>query len=149
MIPLEVMALGFDVSSNQPVLIVGDDRKRLLLMMIGPGEATSIGFKLEKKKTPRPLTHDTFTALMEACGIEIDEVSIYDLRDGIFYAEIVARQGDEVKRIDSRPSDAVAIAVRNEAPIYITEKAAEKAPWLQQPLGEEDKKEFKDFLDQL
>ncbi len=102
--------------SNQPIVLlreVGGDR--YLPIWIGPGEATAIAFAQQGMAPARPLTHDLFKDVLEAVGQELTEVRITDLREGVFYAELVFASGVEVS---ARPSDAIALALRTGTPIY-------------------------------
>ncbi|WP_290095814.1 bifunctional nuclease family protein [uncultured Duncaniella sp.] len=89
-------------------------------VVIGAGEAQAIALKMEGIVPPRPLTHDLFTSLGHAFGIELTEVFIYRFEDGVFYSELTFTDGERTITIDSRTSDAVAIAMRTGAPIYTT-----------------------------
>ncbi len=113
---LDVVGVRVEMPSNQPIVLlreVGGDR--YLPIWIGPGEATAIAFAQQGMAPPRPLTHDLFKDVLEALGQELTEVRITDLREGVFYAELVFAGGVEVS---ARPSDAIALALRTGTPIY-------------------------------
>lgn len=113
---LDVVGVRVEMPSNQPIVLlreVGGDR--YLPIWIGPGEATAIAFAQQGMAPPRPLTHDLFKDVLEAVGQELTEVRITDLRDGVFYAELVFASGVEVS---ARPSDAIALALRTGTPIF-------------------------------
>ena len=110
--------------------------KRKLPIVIGMHEAQSIAIKLENMTPSRPLTHDLFNSLSLAFDIELKEVVIYDLVEGIFFARLICLRDGEERTIDARTSDAVAIAVRFGCPIYCEEKVLEQAGIA--PEGEED-----------
>lgn len=95
--------------------------------MIGAFEAQAIALHLEELKPPRPLTHDLFLSFSRAYGVDLKEVVITKLEEGIFYSELVFFQDDKTVRIDSRTSDAVALALRFKCPIYTTVEILEKA----------------------
>lgn len=103
------------------------DGTRRIPIIIGAIEAQAIAIQLEGLKPPRPLTHDLFLNVALAFNIEIKEVLIHKLEEGIFYAEIVCEQNKNRIRVDSRTSDAIALALRFECPIYTTEEIMEKA----------------------
>lgn len=103
------------------------DGTRRIPIIIGAVEAQAIAIQLEGLKPPRPLTHDLFLNVALAFNIEIKEVLIHKLEEGIFYAEIVCEQNKNRIRVDSRTSDAIALALRFECPIYTTEEIMEKA----------------------
>jgi len=94
---------------------------RTLPIVIAHPEAQSIAIELEKMKPPRPFTHDLFKTFAGSFGIKLNEVIIYDLKEGIFYAKLICDQGGKVVEIDSRTSDAVALAVRFKCPIFTYE----------------------------
>lgn len=95
-------------------------------VVIGPSEAQSIAVRIEGITPPRPLTHDLFSSLGKAFGIELTEVFIYKFADGVFYSEMTYTDGERTVTIDSRTSDAVALAMRNGAPIFTTRQVLEE-----------------------
>ncbi len=104
-----------------------DGNHRRLPVIIGTAEAQSIAIQLENLKPYRPLTHDLFVSMANSFRIEVLEVNIIKLEEGIFYSEIVCKREHAIIKIDSRTSDAVAIALRFHAPIYVTEEIMDKA----------------------
>ncbi|HEY3390257.1 MAG TPA: bifunctional nuclease family protein [Prolixibacteraceae bacterium] len=123
--------LGLSYSQTQTgayALVLSEaDGNRRIPIIIGAVEAQAIAIQLEGLKPPRPLTHDLFLNVALAFDIEIAEVFIHKLEEGIFYAEIVCEQNSNRIRVDSRTSDAIALALRFECPIYTTEEILEKA----------------------
>lgn len=123
--------LGLSYSQTQTgayALVLSEaDGNRRIPIIIGAVEAQAIAIQLEGLKPPRPLTHDLFLNVALAFEIEISEVFIHKLEEGIFYAEIVCEQNSNRIRVDSRTSDAIALALRFECPIYTTEEIIEKA----------------------
>jgi hypothetical protein len=120
---IQVEILGLSTSSSSGgayALVLGESEGgRRLPIIIGAFEAQAIALELEKIQPPRPMTHDLLRDLFEQVGGEVVSVVISELRDGTFYAKVkFVHQGDE-RELDSRPSDAVAIAVRTDAPIYV------------------------------
>ena len=111
---LEIVGLTYSESSTGAyVLILGDKHsRRRLPIVIGSAEAESIAVGLEKHKTGRPHTHDLFIRFAKEFGIQVVEVVINRFRDGVYYAMLVCKQGDDLTMVDARPSDAIAIAVR-------------------------------------
>ena len=111
---LEIVGLTYSESSTGAyVLILGDKlSQRRLPVVIGSAEAESIAMGIEKHRNGRPLTHDLFLRFAKEFGIEIMEVVINRFRDGVYYAMLVCKQGDDLTMVDARPSDAIAIAVR-------------------------------------
>ncbi len=123
--------LGLSYSQTQTgayALVLSEaDGNRRIPIIIGAVEAQAIAIQLEGLKPPRPLTHDLFLNVALAFDIEIVEVFIHKLEEGIFYAEIVCEQNSNRVRVDSRTSDAIALALRFECPIFTTEDIIEKA----------------------
>ena len=128
-VSLEIMGITYSESSTGAyVLILGDKHsQRRLPIVIGGAEAESIAVGIENHKSGRPHTHDLFLRFAKEFGIEIMEVVINRFRDGIYYAMLVCKQGDELTMIDARPSDAIAIAVRVGCDIYAYESVMEEA----------------------
>ena len=98
-----------------------------LLIWIGPTEAEAIAVKMQGMTVPRPLTHDLLVDLVKSVGGSFEHILVNDLQNETFYAKIVIRIGDQTHEIDSRPSDAMAIAVRAEVPIFVADQVMEKA----------------------
>jgi bifunctional DNase/RNase len=107
-------------------LILGEDGMRRLPVIVGMFEAQSIAIALEGISTPRPLTHDLFISFTKATGYRIQEIFINRFEDGIFYSEITLKKEKSTLTIDSRTSDAIAIALRTNCPIYTTESILKK-----------------------
>ena len=128
-IALEIKGLLYSESqSGAYVLILGDKHSmRRLPIVIGNNEAQSIALGLEDEKGSRPLTHDLFKKFAENYGVDLMEVVITRFREGVFYAMLVCKQGEEIAMIDSRPSDAIALAVRFNCPISAYENVMEEA----------------------
>ena len=117
-----IYGVSFDMVGKQPIILLKSvDGNEFLPIWIGHPEAAAILMKLQGADTPRPMTHDLMTMLFERLDIVCEQVSVTELRDNTFYASISLRQGERTVEIDSRPSDAIAIAVRTEAPIFVAE----------------------------
>lgn len=127
-IPLEILGLSSSHSSTHSyALILGEKNgKRKLPIIIGAFEAQAIAIEVEGIKPNRPMTHDLFKSFAVEFNIKVAEVVIADLKEGIFYAYIVCQSNDIVKKIDARPSDAIAVAVRFNAPIYTNERVLQE-----------------------
>ena len=123
--------LGLSYSQTQSgayaLVLAEEEGDRRIPIIIGGVEAQSIAIKLEGLEPPRPLTHDLFLNFARAFDVELTEVLIYKLEEGIFYSELVCTRSSEVIRIDSRTSDAVALALRFNCPIYTYEEILAKA----------------------
>jgi uncharacterized protein len=128
-IPLEIVGLSYSQSqSGAYALIIGEtDGKRRLPIIIGNAEAQAIALELESYKTSRPLTHDLFHSFAKTFEIEITEVIINKFSEGIFYSLLICKQNNEIAEIDSRTSDAVALALRFKCPIYTFEEILDVA----------------------
>ncbi len=122
-IKLDIVGLSYSqTQSGAYALVLGEvTGRRRLPIIIGGFEAQAIAIEIEKMKPSRPLTHDLFKAFAETYQIRIDEVIIYNLVDGIFYAKILFNDGHKQTEIDARTSDAIALAVRFKAPVYTYE----------------------------
>lgn len=128
-VSLEIIGLTYSESSTGAyVLILGDkNSQRRLPIVIGSAEAESIAVGIEKHKNGRPHTHDLFLRFAKEFGVEISEVVINRFRDGVYYAMLVCKQGDDLTMIDARPSDAIAIAVRLGCEINAYDSVMEEA----------------------
>jgi hypothetical protein len=128
-VSLEIIGLTYSESSTGAyVLIMGNkNSRRRLPIVIGSAEAESIAVGIEKHRNGRPHTHDLFIRFAHEFGIEVMEVVINRFRDGIYYAMLVCKQGDDLTMVDARPSDAIAIAVRVGCEIYAYETVMEEA----------------------
>jgi len=123
--------LGLSVSQSQSgayaLVLAEENGDRRIPIIIGPIEAQSIAIQLEGLKPPRPLTHDLFKQLATAFNIEVTEIIIYKLEEGIFYSELICMRNEKQIIIDSRTSDAVALSLRFNCPIYTTEEIIARA----------------------
>jgi len=128
-IKLKVMGISYSQTQSgaYALLLVEENGERRIPIIIGGFEAQAIVIKLENLDPPRPLTHDLFKVFADEFGISIIEVMIYKLEEGVFFSKLVCNNGEKEYSIDSRTSDAVAIALRFNCPIYITENILEKA----------------------
>jgi uncharacterized protein len=131
MVKIRLNVLGLSVSQTQTgayALVLSEENgDRRIPIIIGPVEAQSIAIQLEGLHPPRPLTHDLFKNIAQAFQIELIEVIIYKLEEGIFYSELICEQNGTHIAIDSRTSDAVALALRFRCPIFTTEEILSKA----------------------
>ena len=110
------------------LLLESGKDKRKLPIVIGAFEAQSIAIALDKMtRPPRPMTHDLFASVMDAHDVKLKEVVIQDLQDGVFYAVLVFERGGEERTTDARPSDAIALALRADCPIYASHSVMDKA----------------------
>ncbi len=151
-IEMKVEGLTLDPVTNMPIIILKDmEGRRTLPIWVGIFEANAIALEMEKINTPRPMTHDLIRNILDGIDAKVKYVCVNDLRDNTFYAEIgLILHGMDVK-IDSRPSDAIAVALRMKAPIMVSLKVVEEARSFDvQPenqIGEND--QWKGWLDNI
>ncbi len=129
MIRVKVVKIILDPVTNSPIVILRDlEEKKALPIWIGLFEANAIAMEMEKVITPRPMTHDLIKGILESLGTEVQKIVVDNLVDNTFYATIylTTSEGKEV-RIDSRPSDAIALALRTNAPIYVSQEVISQA----------------------
>ncbi|MFQ5527790.1 MAG: bifunctional nuclease family protein [Thermoanaerobaculia bacterium] len=127
-VSVEIKGLLLDPTSNLPIVVLRDIASdRLLPIWIGLFEAQAIALRLEGVTTPRPMTHDLLLNLVEGSHATVSRIIVSDLIDSTFFAEIHVQRGGNEEIIDSRPSDAIALALRAEAPLFVHQQVFEKA----------------------
>ena len=128
-VKLKVMGISYSQTQSgaYALILVEEDGERRIPIIIGGFEAQAIVIKLENLDPPRPLTHDLFKQFADEFKISVLEVMIYKLEEGVFFSKLICNNGEKELSIDSRTSDAVAIALRFGCPIYITEEILETA----------------------
>ncbi|UCF32146.1 MAG: bifunctional nuclease family protein [bacterium] len=153
MIEVVVQGLTIDPNSNNPVLILKEKAgERVMPIWIGLFEANSIAMHLGEVRPPRPMTHDLLNSVVRDTGMSVKRVSVTDLKDNTFYATILLERDQTEVMIDSRPSDAVALAVRSQAPIFIDSSVFEQSAIEIASLeisGDSEKDKWTDLLDKL
>jgi len=144
------------ISQHRVVVLKEEDRERYLPIWIGPFEADAITIGLQDVQMTRPLTHDLLKAVIDNMSAFVSHIQVNDLKNDTFYAEIVVEQNGQKVSVDSRPSDAIALAVRVGVPIYVAESVMDKAGIVpseeHDELTEEDQQKlsvFRDFVDTL
>ena len=148
-----VYGVSFDVASKQPIVLLKvEGRNRFLPIWIGHPEASAILMKLQNAELPRPMTHDLLAAIIERLSASLSSVLVTELRDNTFYAVLRLEAGGQEIQVDSRPSDAIALAVRTDAPIFasvelLDANGIEFEQEVEDP--EEIVKEFRHFLDEV
>lgn len=120
--------------------------QRLVPIWIGVNEGNAIGLKLQGEQLPRPMTHDLLSNILGLLTVKVERIVVTDLRDGTYYASIVITDGTRHFDVDSRPSDAIALAVRTSTPIFLDEKVLKKCPVIMKPISEEEVGKFKKDL---
>lgn len=123
MVEVHLAAVRVDLQSKQPVVLLqeGEGRRRTLPIFIGPPEATAIAFALQGVVTERPMTHDLIRDMLTMFGVRVERVVVTELRDTTYYAEIHVDLDGRHFTVSSRPSDAIAIAVRMETPLFVAD----------------------------
>lgn len=159
MVPLRVLTLIVARPSQPAVLVLEPveetpaGKSRIVPVWIGATEAAQVGVALEHVRLPRPMTHDLFLDALTNLDARIDHVLISGVKGQTFYAKLVLRQGTRLIELDARPTDALSLALRQEAPFYIEEDVLEKSsfPYLfkQEKSREVELQEFRSFLDEL
>ena len=148
-----IYGVSFDMVGKQPIVLLKTvDGNKFLPIWIGHPEAAAILMKLQGQSTPRPMTHDLVVEILDEIGASCVQVAVTELRDNTFFATITLKIGEKEIEIDSRPSDALALAVRSESPIFAAEDViAESAIEFEHEVEdtEEVVDRFKDFLDQV
>jgi bifunctional DNase/RNase len=154
-VEMKVRGLALDPMSNMPIIILRDDEdKRSLPIWVGIFEANAIALELEKISTPRPMTHDLIKNIIETIEARVLKVVVTDLRDNTFFAVIHLQVGETEHTVDSRPSDAIALALRVTAPIYVDEDVVRKARTLEvtkeaEPAKAEDPEKLREWLQNI
>jgi bifunctional DNase/RNase len=159
MVRVLLRAVRVDLQSNTPVLLLQetDGEGRTLPIFIGSPEATAIAYALQGVEMPRPLTHDLMKDMLGALEISVEKILITELRANTYYAEIHLLRGDERTVVSSRPSDAVAMAVRTEAPLFVSDDLMESEGIMLSLESEDDTDDtpdelvgqFRQFLDSV
>ena len=142
-VKLKVMGITYSQIQNgaYALVLAEENGDRRIPIIIGTAEAQSIAIRLEHLTPPRPMTHDLFASFAQGFGIRLREVFVYHYEDGVFSSELLFDDGTRQIRLDSRTSDAIAIALRTQSPIYTTEKIINEAGIIFQEEPKEKKKE--------
>jgi len=146
MVEMEVQGITLDPTTNMPIVILkSKEGAKILPIWIGIFEANSIATVLENVQTPRPMTYDLMVNLIDSLSAKVDSIKIHTLQDNTYYASVVIidRNGTKIE-IDSRPSDAINVALRTESPIYVSEQLLEIDN--EEKIDEEDIKEWLESL---
>jgi len=150
MVKMEIKGLLMDPVSNMPVVILRDAEDGLFLpIWVGLFEANAIALEMEKISTPRPMTHDLLKNVLAELDAHVDRIVINELKDNTFFARIHLTRGDTHFDIDSRPSDAIALALRSRAEIFVEQEVLEKSKNLRAEGGEPDPERLKKWLEEV
>ena len=127
-IEFKIKGLMMDPLTNSPIVVLQDPESDTLLpIWVGIFEANAIALQIEKVDTPRPMTHDLMKGLINHLNAKVTKIVVTELKDNTFYALIFLDIGEKTITVDSRPSDAIALALRTESPIYVTEEVISKS----------------------
>jgi len=154
-VEMKVRGLALDPLSNMPIIILRDEEeKRSLPIWVGIFEANAIALELEKITTPRPMTHDLIKNILEALEARVLKIVVNDLRDNTFFAAIHLQLGGAELTVDSRPSDAIALALRVGAPIFVEEDVVRRAKSVEvtkeaEAVSPDDREKLKEWLENL
>lgn len=148
MIEMKVAGIAVDAISRNPVVLLRDtEDRRALPIYIGQDQARSIINALESQQSPRPLTHDLFINLLDSWDMKLERIVIHSLKDNTFYALLTLSSGENRKELDARPSDAIAIALRSNAPIWVMEEVvADASIPVDRDADEAEKQAFREFV---
>jgi hypothetical protein len=152
MIELNLVGVRLELPTNSPIVLLRErEGRRYLPIWIGQNEAQAIALAQQGVATPRPLTHDLMKSLLDETGVAVDRIVITELREGIFYAVIQLSRNGSSFEVSSRPSDAIALAVRATVPIFANDEVLAEAA-IDVPEGDEDEQEverFREFLENV
>lgn len=149
MIEMRVMGIALDTRTGSPIVVLHDkDNRRALPIWIGSAEASAIIRKIENLTVARPMTHDLIIEIIEKAGYTLDKIEIHDVEKETYFANLILvnDEGEQIE-IDSRPSDAIAVAIRTDSPIFVSPKVLSSgAISTDSAKDEEESQEFKDFI---
>lgn len=146
MIPVQVKEIAFDLTLSPVVLLIDETHKRVLPIWVGPFEAQAIAMALHGTPAPRPMTHDLMKSVCEHLGASVRRIIINDVRESTYYAEIYLQTSSGEVIVDSRPSDAIAIALRTGAKMFISEKVAGYTLEIEDLIDEENQEGLRHIL---
>lgn len=151
MIEMKVAGIALDAASRSPIVLLRDSAdRRALPIYIGQDQAKAIINALENQTPPRPLTHDLLVNMLEEWDLTVERVIIHSLQNDTYYAVLLVRQGEVKKEIDARPSDAIAIALRTNTPIWVMEEVIANASIpVDRDADEAERQAFREFISNL
>jgi uncharacterized protein len=150
LVPMLIKGLMLDPVSNSPIVVLKDEEEKFFLpIWVGIFEANAIALQLENVSTPRPMTHDLLKNMIGELEGRVTRIVINDLRDSTFFAQIRILTGGKTLEVDARPSDAIALALRTEAPIFVAQTVLDQAQTISPENVEEDDERSKKWLESL
>lgn len=153
MIEMQVMGIALDTKTGSPIVVLNDkENRKALPIWIGSAEASAIIRHIENIQAPRPMTHDLICSILESTNHFVEKIEINDVTDGTYYATIFIKNNETkaVHQIDSRPSDAISVALRAKASIFVTTKViADGTISTDQARDEQEAEEFRQFIQEV
>jgi bifunctional DNase/RNase len=150
LVEMSIRGLMIDPITNMPIVILKDAAdQRTLPIWVGPVEANAIAIQMENITTPRPMTHDLLVRVMADLGATVDRVVVADLSENTFYAQLVLRRADGVVVVDARPSDALALALRTKARVFVSEHVLDRAQSLDTSAEQANQERLQRWLESL
>ena len=151
MIEMKVMGIALDVRTNSPIVVLHDlENRKALPIWIGSAEASAIIRSIEGLVVARPMTHDLVANIIEKAGYKLDKIEINDVEKETYYATLYLSKDGEVLEIDARPSDAIAVAMRTDSPIYVTSNVLLNGSVSTDSAKDaEEAEEFKNFIQNI
>jgi bifunctional DNase/RNase len=149
-IPMRIKGLVVDPVSKMPIVVLEDPQTdRILPIWIGVFEANAIALTIENIPTPRPMTHDLIKSFLEKLEVAVEKIVVNDVRNNTFYAVIHLRYRDQPVTVDSRPSDAIALALRVNSPIFVEDAVVQRAQSIKLDENLEDPEKLMSWLENL
>lgn len=152
MVEVDVAFISFDQHVGTPIVVLKDreaEAKRMLLIWIGSPEAAAIQSKIKGEEAARPMTHDLMKNLIESLRGEVASVCVHAVEDGTYFGQVTIHADGQMTEIDARPSDAIALALRFDAPIYVAEEVIEEHGLSEDDLKEAQQQQTKSVLENL
>ena len=152
MIKVEVAFISVDANIGTPIVFLREtdgDPRRMLPIWIGQAEALAIQLKLKDEEPPRPMTHDLLKNIIETLSAKVESIHVHSIKEETFLAEIHLQISKEILKVDSRPSDAIALSLRFDVPIYVTEELIEQSGFSEEELKESEQKQQPNTLADL
>ena len=150
LIEMSIKGLMIDPITSMPIVILRDaDQQRVLPIWVGPVEANAIALQIENIAPPRPMTHDLLKNLLAEFGASLRRVVVNDLHDSTFYAYLELDRGGETILVDTRPSDAIALALRTRTPIFVNTKVLDQAKTVDVATEQADQERLQRWLESL
>ncbi len=150
LVPMSIKGLMLDPVSNSPIVVLKDEQETCFLpIWVGIFEANAIALQLENVTTPRPMTHDLLKNMISELNAQVTRIVINDLRDSTFFARILLAIGERTLELDARPSDAIALALRVEAPIFVAQAVLDQAQTISPDVEPDQEEKMKKWFENL